>query len=386
MKALAITSKGIENIAALEIKELINAKTEAKKGCVIFEAKKPEDLCLLCYKAQSVDKILFLFDFFKIEDNEKFFDNLNNKIKKINFSDWLDKKLTFRVSCKKINNDIPTEKICEKAGSFIIENIKKNKKYKQKVDLSYPNIIFFVYVLENDCYLGIDFSGTELNKREYKIFIHPSSLKATIAYALVRISSYNEKEVLLDPFTGSGTIPIETALFASKFPVNYYRKNDFSFLNFKIFKKLDFNKFFNKINKQIKKTKTKICGYDSILGYITNAKKNAKIAGINKQLNLSRIEVEWLDTKFHKGTVDKIVTNPPQLSRHVNQKDVEKVYNELFHQAEFILKKKGEVIIISRNTALLKQCAKKYNFKVKEEREVYSGKEIFKIVVFCKSS
>ena len=166
MKALAITSKGIEDITALEIKELINAKTTEKKGCVVFNAKKPEDLCLLCYKAQSVDKILLLFDSFKIKDNKKFFDELKNKIKKIDFSDWLDKKLTFRVSCKKINSSISTEEICGNAGEFVIDNIKKNRKYRQKVDLNSPNTIFFVYVIDDDCYIGIDFSGTELNKRE----------------------------------------------------------------------------------------------------------------------------------------------------------------------------------------------------------------------------
>jgi len=65
MKGLAICSKGTEDITALEIKEFINSKAEIKDGCVIFNIKKQEDLSLLCYKAQSVDRILFLFDNFQ---------------------------------------------------------------------------------------------------------------------------------------------------------------------------------------------------------------------------------------------------------------------------------------------------------------------------------
>ncbi len=77
MKALAITSKGIEDISADEIKELINAKTEIKDSCIIFEPKKLEDLALLCYKAQSVDKILFLFNHFNFNEKD-LLDKLQN--------------------------------------------------------------------------------------------------------------------------------------------------------------------------------------------------------------------------------------------------------------------------------------------------------------------
>ena len=51
MKGLAITSKGIEDTAAAEIKELINAKCKTEESCVVFDFRKFEDLCLLCYKS-----------------------------------------------------------------------------------------------------------------------------------------------------------------------------------------------------------------------------------------------------------------------------------------------------------------------------------------------
>ena len=376
MKALAITSKGIEDITALEIKELINSESEIKESCVAFEAKKPEDLYLLCYKAQSVEKILFLFGYFNF-NNKNLFDDLKKHIESIDFSKWLSKEITFKVTSKIIDNDLSTQEISEKTGEFIINCIKKTKKYRQKVDLNNPDIIFFVYIFKNTCYLGIDIAGFELHKRQYRIFQHPSALRATIAYSLVRIANADEKDMLIDPFTGSGTIPIEAALYFSNFPVNYFNKDKFLFLKF--FKN---KKFFESIDKKIKTPKLKIYGYDAVLGYIISAKKNAKIAGIDKNLKLSRCEISWLDTKFKKNSVDKIITYPPQESKNIDQKITEKIYDEFFYQADFILKKQGRIVLITKSLELLKKYAEKYKFKLLDEREVYSGKQLLSVIVF----
>ena len=415
MKGLAITSKGIEDIAVLEVKELINSKAEIKDSCITFTIKKLEDLCLLCYKAQSVDKILFLLDTFELKD-------LGKQIAKIKFDKWLDKTTTFRVSCKllkskiskglgnsknfqsKLNNeDISSEEISGKIGALIIDNIKKNKKYKQKVELDNPDITFLIFINKNTAYFGIDFSGRDLHKREYKLFAHPASLRSTIAYSLLRIADLKQKEILLDPFCHSGEIPIEAALFTTNFPVNYYSKEKFAFKGFKPFKKTNFEKFFKDIDKKIIKAKSQKSKISEGLGNsknfqskpsincfdpkVTNlnaAKKNAKIAGIHKLISYSRIDTENLDIKQKKASIDKIVTHPPDLTRITNPKDIEKTHNEFFYQAEFILKKKGKVVTITRSPDLLKAAAEKYKFKVEKEREIYSGKQPFKVITFSK--
>ena len=117
---------------------------------------------------------------------------------------------------------------------------------------------------------------------------------------------------------------------------------------------------------------------------INAAKKNAKIAGINKAINFSRIDPEWLDLKLDKESIDKIVTHPPELTKHTNPKDIEKIHDQFFYQAEFIIKKDGKVVVITKTTDLIKKAAEKYKFKVEKEREVWEGKEAFKLVVFSK--
>ena len=104
MKALAITHKGIEDITSLEIKELVKAKNlKQEESCVSFEIKSMDDLALLNYKSQSVYKIIYLFDSFKIkklEDIKKSIQKNINEIKK-----FINNKTTFAVRCLKIDND-----------------------------------------------------------------------------------------------------------------------------------------------------------------------------------------------------------------------------------------------------------------------------------------
>ena len=371
MKGLVITNKGIEDIAALEIKELIKAKTFVKETVVIFEFNKYEDLFTLCYKGQSFAKVLNLYDYFEFNENQRFSklkskisinkkESLLKKLKKIIKNIKINKKKTFRVSCNRIGeHDFSSQEIENEVGKLI----------DLKCDLTNPDIIYYVYIYNNMCYFGVDISGLDLSKRDYKIFSLPNSLKATIAYALVRISGYKEGDVLLDPFCGSGEISIEAARFASNFPTNYYNKNKFKFK-------------FDKIDKKIKKKiKGKICCFDYQHRNVKAAEKNAKIAGINKLLQFSRTETDFLELKF-KDNVDVIVTQPPALSKYSDIKQIEKQYDEFFYQAEYILKKNGKIVVTSGKTEELVKKAEKYKFKVKEEREVFMGKRGFKVITF----
>ena len=360
MKGLTICYKGMEDISAKEISELIGVKTEIREGCVVFDFDKLEDLVLLCYKGQSINRVLLLLDNFKISKIEDL-----KRINKIDLSKWLKNK-TFAARCEIIKNKELRSQEVEKATGDEI---------KGKVDLDDPYIIIFIYVYENDCYMGIDLGG-DLSKRDYKIFSSPTSLKGTIAYALVRIGDYSSEKKLLDPFCGSGEVILEAALFASKFPLNFYNKNKFPFLKFKELEDFDFDK----IDKEIIKEKLLINAFDTEQRRVKSAEKNAKIAGVNKIINFSRQDIGYLELKFKDKDVDLIITNIPRLSKNISKTKIEKLYKEFFNQADYILKKDGKVAVCCKDTELLKQTAEK--FKVVEEREIEHGKEVLKIIVF----
>ena len=383
MKAIAITHKGIEDIAALEVKELIKVNSKVNETVVLFEPKKIIDLCTLTYKAQSIIKVICLFDEFKIQTNfNEILKIIEKRIKKIDFDEWLDKNKSFKVLCKHLtNDDFSSQDIEKETGAFIIDNIKERKKYKQKVNLENPDLIFYVYIFNGKCYLGIDFCGFDLSKRDYKVFSSASDIKGTIAYSLLRIAGYKKEKKLLDSFCSSGVIPIEAALY-NKGSVNYYRKDDFAFLKLKPFEKQDFEQFFTKLNKKEDKNKPLIFASDQQLYHIRSAKKNAKIAAINKDIEFSRADLEWLDTRFDKNEIDLIVTKP-MFSKY-DLKKTKKTYDEFFYAAKYILSEKGKIVLISRTTELLKESAEKHGFKVTDERIVWQGQQKLEIIIFKK--
>ncbi|MBS3096145.1 hypothetical protein J4480_01780, partial [Candidatus Woesearchaeota archaeon] len=220
----------------------------------------------------------------------------------------------------------------------------------------------------------------ELNKRGYKIFLHPGSLRGTIAYALIRESGFEKKDVMLDPFSRDGVIAIEAAFYAAGFACNYYKKDKFAFLKLKL--EIDFEKLFRDADKKIKKPKGDIYAYDHIFKYVDYSRKNSKIAGIDKQINFSRVELGWLDIKFKKESVDRIVTSLPA-SKNAN---LDKIYNEFFYQSEYILKKNGAITVISRIPDFVRMHAEKHNFAVLREKDVWSGEQPLRILTFKKKN
>jgi len=85
-----------------------------------------------------------------------------------------------------------------------------------------------------------------------------------------------------------------------------------------------------------------------------------------------------LDSKFDEGSVDKIVIYPPTVTDS-NKKQMEKLYTEFFHQAEFILAKEGKIVLLTRTPDLIEKYAEK--FKVLDKVIVEQGKEVLTAIV-----
>ncbi len=373
LKGLIVTHRGAEQVACQEVSDLLQQKAKVEEQAVIFFIKNKEELCLLCYKAQAAIKVLLL-----LVESDVDFELVRKELSKVKLKEWLHNK-TFAVRCmKQGHEDLHTPEIEGKIGEILVE-LCEQQKIKTKVSLEDPDVTVFCFLSEKKLYIGIDFAGFDLSKRYYKIFQHPETLKGTIGYTLLRIAGYTAGQLLVDPFCGSGIIPIEAACFSYNFPVHFYAKDKFAFLKFMKFD-------FSKIDKKIKKPgKITIFGFDHNVRYVDVAKKNATIAGVNKYISFSRIAVEWHDTKLGEHSVDLIAGNPPSASHVVDKKEIEKLYHELFYQADFVLSKKGKIVLAARDTELAIPAAEKYKFKVVDEKVVYSSKLGLKVLVFARA-
>ncbi len=74
--------------------------------------------------------------------------------------------------------------------------------------------LIVVRFLRDHCTISADTSGALLHRRGYREATAKAPVRETIAAALLRASEWDATAPLVDPFCGSGTIPIEAALVA----------------------------------------------------------------------------------------------------------------------------------------------------------------------------
>jgi len=387
IKGLIITHRGMEDVAAREIEEILKAKSQINDMCVSFGVKELTDLCRLCYLSQSASRILFLLDDFKISaDFEETTKIIEPRLEKLKLGEWISKETRFKVECRREGkHDFTSQTLAEWLADKLGSKIKADCKLEPTADLKDPNLIFYVLVVNDNLYFGIDLAGFELGKRDYKIMSHMPSIKGNIGYGLLRIVGYEKKHNLLDVSSYSGVVPIEAAIYATERPINYYRKSELHFPKFPNLKSIDFERFFGEIDKKIKdKAEGEIHCLNNHFRYISAAKTNSKIAGVNKNISFSRFDVEWLDTKFGKNSIDIMASNSPRISS-TNGKIVERYYNELFYQANYVLKKEGKIGLLTNSLDLIRAAAQKSKFRAVGERSIWQGEEELKLAVFEKS-
>ena len=379
MKAFAVVNPGLEHTAAAEIKELTSATNfTIARGILTFNIKNYKDFCALAYRAQSLSRICYLISEFAVDNSLTVtMNDLKKQIAGFKVSDWTAK--SFVVDCQRSgNHDFSSHDFATSANTLI------SKLSNTTSDFKTPQLKFYCCIYENKGYFGIDVAGFDLSKREYRIFGHASDVKATVAYFLVRLSGF-KKGLLLDPFTRSGAIAIEAALFASNFPVNFYRKDAFSFLKLKPFASIDFKKFFTSIDKKLNTYNKQVFNYSPSIAHLRSAEKNAKIAGVNKTIKFSRVDIEWLELKFDKGTVNCIVSFPPQASKSTNLSELKKLYSEFFYQAAFILSKNGKIVLAALSEDAFLEAAIKNKFKLLNKSEFWMGTDAKLALIFTRS-
>lgn len=329
MKFISLTIPKLEKYAKFELKEDYNIDSKISDTLIEFETASFKTIAEYCYNVRASNKVILL-----IEENKiKNFNDVKINFKKIPLKGNFN---SFMVRCKRIgDHNFKSIDVEKQLGDYISEN------FKLKVDLENPDIIFYSYINNDKLYFGIDLIGFDLSKRDYKIFNNPHSIKGNLAYILLMVSEYQTNMSLLDPITNSGEIVIEAASLINNKSIHHFQKDKFFLKNFEEFSEY---KISNKTNKE----KGKIYAYSDSQKCIATSKKNAKIAELAKEITFSRTEIEWLDTKFEKNSIDRIVTI---LSKSSLCKDdvFKKSVKDFFHQAKFILKKEGILVILTRN-------------------------------------
>ena len=188
---------------------------------------------------------------------------------------------------------------------------------------SYP---LRVSILKDIVTIGIDTTGESLHKRGYRKLVGMAPLSETLASAMISLTPMNEDRILVDPFCGSGTIPIEAAMKALNMAPGAKRSFTCETWKERVPEKI-FKKERERAEYGIKRNvKLDITGYDIDKEQVKIARQNAALAGLEGMINFGCAPVSSLKSDKEYGF---IITNPPYGERLEEKEALPPLYKEI---------------------------------------------------------
>lgn len=173
------------------------------------------------------------------------------------------------------------------------------------------------------CTVSLDTSGAGLHKRGYRMETGEAPIRETLAAAILMLSYWNKNRVLVDPFTGSGTIPIEAALIATDTAPGL--KREFLFDTWPNAPKVLSAAKEEAQAKVKEEADLRIRGFDIDGKALKLAVRHAKLAGVDKYVHFQTEDMRNISSRFSHGVM---VANPPYGERLMTENEVAALYKD----------------------------------------------------------
>lgn len=311
---------GVEAITAKEIVKLgydIKNTTDGRVTFVgDFDAVARANINL-----RTGERVLIKVAEFKAEN----FDELFEKTYDVDWSPWLDKNAHFPVSGFSLRSKLHSVPTCQSIIKKAIVNSLKDK-YKTEF-LPERGITYKIEfsVIKDNVTLMIDTTGTPLSKRGYRIKHNDAPLRESLAAAIAILSRFSYDGVVADPFCGSGTFPIESAMIAKNIAPGVNR--EFSSMDFpQISKKIWMDALEEARDCERHDTKLRVFASDIDKMCAEITLENAKNAGVSDIITVTQMPLSEFSSEISGGT---ILCNPPYGERMLEIEACERLYKQL---------------------------------------------------------
>ncbi len=353
---------GIEKLLKFELLDLGFEEILVSDGKIEFSGT-IADICKCNINLRTANRV-----FIKVgEAKARTFDELFEGVKKIDWANFLPKDCEFPVSkvSSLKSNLVAKPSIQSIVKKAIVEKMKQDYKISTFPENGEKYAIY-VHIRNDIASILIDTSGESLNKRGYREKGNLAPIKETLACALVKIATrYPEKDVILDPLCGTGTILIEAAMQAKNIAPGLTR----SFVS-ETWNLID-EKFWKEARENARKAekkdiKIKYFGSDIDPEAIKTAKENAKKAGVFDFIEFKVSDFKDISAPCERGI---IISNPPYGERLMDEKNVLRLYRDLGDKLfeEF---PKWDYFILTSNT----NFERAMDARADKNRKLYNGK------------
>jgi putative N6-adenine-specific DNA methylase len=305
---------GLEAVLKREIQDLGYEIVRVEDGKVTF-AGGMDAVCRANIFLRTAERVLLKVGEFRATT----FDELFEGTKAIPWEEYIPEDGKFWVAKansikSKLFSPSDIQSIMKKA---MVERMKSQYKtaWFQEKGAPYP---LRVSLMKDIVTVGIDTSGVSLHKRGYRKLTSKAPITETLAAALIMLTPWRKDRILVDPFCGCGTFPIEAAMIAANIAPGMNR----SFLAEEwtnlIDKKLWYEAADEAMDQMDDTVEVDIQGYDIDGEVLKAARENAKDAGVDHMIHFQQREVKDLS---HPKKYGFIITNPPYGER-ISEKEM----------------------------------------------------------------
>ena len=313
---------GMEAVTKREIYDLGYEITRVEDGRITFEGD-AEAICRANVFLRTAERVLLLVGRFKATTFEELFQG----IKALPWEEYIPKDGKFWVkkasSIKsKLFSPSDIQSIAKKAMVERLKGVYKTEWFKED-GAAYPIRIF---LLKDEVMVALDTSGDSLHKRGYRLQTSKAPITETLAASLIMLTPWRKDRILVDPFCGSGTFPIEAAMIAANIAPGMNREFTAEAWTNIIPKQLWYDvveEAQDMVNKDIQ---VDIQGYDLDGEVVKAARENAKRAGVDHLIHFQQRDVAKMS---HPKKYGFIITNPPYGERLEDKEDLPELYSTI---------------------------------------------------------
>lgn len=313
---------GLESVLKREIQDLGYEVTLVEDGKVIFEAD-AEGIARANVFLRTAERVLIKVGKFKAETFDELFENT----KALPWEEFLPKDGKFWVAKaasikSKLFSPSDIQSIMKKA---IVERMKQVYKvtWCSETGDAYPIRVTF---MKDEVTIGLDTSGDSLHKRGYRLLSSKAPITETLAASLIMLTPWKKDRILVDPFCGSGTFPIEAAMMAANIAPGMNRSfSAEKWTNF-IDKKCWYEAIDEANDLMDDTVEVDIQGYDIDPAMVKIARQNARDAGVEHMIHFQQRAVADLR---HPKKYGFVITNPPYGERIEEKANLPKLYREI---------------------------------------------------------
>ncbi len=320
LKLIATTTFGLEAVAKREIIDLGYEIESVSDGKITYIADE-RGVVRSNLWLRTPDRILMKVDEFKALE----FEDLFQRVKGYPWEQLIPLDGKFTVNGVSVKSKLSSVPACQSVVKKAIVERLKDTYGVERFEESGAEYTVKVSLLKDIATITVDTTGEGLHKRGYRVMPVAAPIKETMAAAMILLSFWNEGRILVDPFCGSGTIPIEAAMIASNVAPGISRSfasDQWEFIEKSLWqeeKKLAFEAI-----KDIESLE--IYGYDIDKEAVLAARENAIEAGVDHLITFEEMPFQKFDMGKERGI---IITNPPYAKRIGSDKELEKIYTSI---------------------------------------------------------